>query len=360
MSKSKVWFIPVEKGDSPGDIDSKVIRLFETAVKDYGLIEKDDFVAMKIHFGERDNTGYVKPDYLKTLVSRIKDSGAKPFFTDANTLYKGQRSNSVDHLIQAYQHGFTLDKIDAPVIIADGLMSKNFSRVEIAGKHFEAVNIANDILHSDVLIGISHLTGHVGACMGASIKNIGMGCASRSGKQLQHADVNPSVSADDCTACGQCVKWCPVEAIKIIDGNAVIDYEKCYGCAECITTCRFDAITVSWGGTSKALQEKMAEYALGVIKDKRDKSLFFNFLIHISKGCDCLGDAQDAVIEDIGILLSVDPLAVDQASVDLLNERAETDFLKELWSESGLDYRQQLDHAAAIGLGSREYNLIEL
>ncbi|MFW6035717.1 MAG: DUF362 domain-containing protein [Halothermotrichaceae bacterium] len=357
---SNVWFVPVDSEENTDEIDTKVLELYQAAVEENDVIENEDFVAIKIHFGEKNNTGHVKPEYLKKLVGKINDTNAKPFFTDTNTLYQGQRLNSIDHLRQAHEHGFSLDNIDAPVIIADGLLSKNFSRVEIPGKHFDTVNIANDVLHSDVLIGISHLTGHMAACMGASIKNIGMGCASRSGKQRQHADVSPTISAVNCIACGQCVKWCPVEAIEITDGSAHIDSEICYGCAECITTCQFGAISVAWGGTSEVLQEKMAEYALGAVQDKKRKSLFFNFLIHITKDCDCMGRAQDRVIEDIGILVSHDPVAVDQAAVDILNEKADEDFLKELWSESDLDYRVQIKHAELIGLGSSEYDLIEL
>ena len=357
---SKVWYTPVNKDIEAEEIERKVKQLFEESIKNSNLIAKDDFVAMKIHFGEKNNTGYIRPQYLKKLIKKVKQKGGKPFLTDTNTLYKGQRANSIDHMMQAYEHGFTPDKVGVPVIISDGLLSKNYTKVSIDGKYFDEVNIANDILHSDVLIGLSHLTGHLAACMGASVKNIGMGCASRSGKQLQHADVSPTVSKKDCVACGQCVEWCPVDAIKIENDSAIIDQDICYGCAECITTCQYGAISQSWGGTSKALQEKMAEYALGAVKDKKDKSLFFNFLIRITKDCDCIGKEQERVIDDIGILVSQDPVAIDQAAIDLLNEKTDSDFLKELWSESNLDYRKQLQHAENIGMGTRDYEMNEV
>jgi len=357
---SQVWFTPVNNNEVKAKIQNKALNLLQTGLAEKNILDSDDFTALKIHFGERKNTGYIKPEYLQGLVDELKANQVKPFYTDTNTLYKGQRANSIDHLNQAYEHGFSREQTGIPVIIADGLLSKNFSKVEIEGKHFAEVNIANDILHSDVLIGLSHVTGHLATCLGATIKNIGMGCASRSGKQLQHADVLPAVSKGRCTTCGQCVEWCPVNAIEIINQKAEIDPEICYGCAECIATCRFGAISVSWGGTSEALQEKMAEYALGAIKDKKDKSLYFNFLIKITKDCDCQGKAQEREIDDIGILVSFDPVAVDQATIDLLNQKANSDFLKELWSESNLDYRTQLQHAENLGLGGREYELIEL
>ncbi len=357
---SKVLFSPVKESDGEQKIRNKVLQLYEINIQKQTLIDKDDFVALKIHFGERNNTGHIKPQYLSELIKKLKKEGSKPFFTDTNTLYRGQRANSIDHLNQAYKHGFNPEKVGIPVIISDGLMSKNHSEISIQGRHFDKVNIASDILYSDVLIGFSHLTGHMQACLGSTIKNIGMGCASRSGKQKQHADFKPKVEQANCIACGQCVKWCPVDAIEIVGEKAKIDLETCYGCAECLATCKYEAISISWSGSSRVLQEKMVEYCLGAIKDKEEKSLFFNFLIHITKNCDCLGRAQSRIIDDIGILVSSDPVAVDQAAVDLLNEHTETDFLKETWSESSLDYRHQLKYAEDVGLGSRNYDLKQL
>lgn len=358
---SRVWSLQADRDEGPEALSQKTLELYRAADEGSDLISEDDFVGIKIHFGEGDNVGHINPGYLIDLIDHIKQAGGKPFLTDANTLYSGQRKNSIDHLMQAHDHGFTPDKLGAPVIIADGLLSKNYSKVEIPGEHFDEVNISNDVLHTDVLIGVSHVTGHMAACMGATIKNLGMGCASRSGKQLQHADVKPSVDPEKCQECGQCVRWCPVGAIEIVDGKgANIDKETCYGCAECIATCQFGAISVAWSGTSRALQEKMAEYALGVIKDKKDKSLFFNFLIYVTKDCDCLNEAQERIVDDIGILASHDPVAVDQAATDILRDDTGSDVLREIWSESDLDYNLQLKHAEKIGLGSREYQLVEL
>jgi len=354
---NKVWFIPASKEEGHERVGQKVLTLFREAGLD-GLVSPDDLVALKLHFGERDNIGYVKPEYLKPLIDAVYEMKGKPFFVDTNTLYRGRRANSVDHLLQAYDHGFTFENTGAPVIIADGILSKNYSEIPVGGKHFDRVKIANDILHSDVLIGVAHVTGHVASGLGAAIKNLGMGCASRSGKQNQHADVHPRVDREKCTGCGTCVKWCPVEAIEMVDGAARIDQEKCYGCAECIVNCRFGAIAVSFAGTSQALQEKMAEYALGVAKSKSGKCGFMNFLMHVTKNCDCTGDAEEAVVADIGIVASTDPVALDQATVDLLNRATGKDLLHALWPAS--DYSYQLAHAESIGLGTRHYDLIRL
>ncbi|NLT95562.1 MAG: DUF362 domain-containing protein [Clostridia bacterium] len=352
---SKVWFAPLSTEQETNIISNKVMALYHAAGFDR-IFKPNEFTAVKIHFGEKNNTGYIKPQWIKPLLEQIKIHGSKVFLTDTNTLYRGQRLNSVDHLLQAHKHGFSIDNLGVPIIIADGLLSKNFSEVPIEGKHFSSVKIANDILHAHSLVVLSHLTGHILSGMGAAIKNLAMGCASRSGKQMQHADVKPEVSSKKCISCGLCIKWCPVEAIQFYDGTARIDGEKCYGCGECIATCRNQAINYSMSSTSVALQEKMAEYALGAIKDKKDKVCFFNFLTHISKECDCIGIAQEKIVSDIGILASYDPVALDQASIDLLNEKAGHDILTNLWPEN--DYNVQLTHAEEIGLGTKEYELI--
>jgi len=354
---SKVWYTPVRDGESYEAVADKVLQLFDAAgfAK---IFEKDDLVAVKMHFGEQENTGHIKPAYIKPLLQRLKSYGTKPFLTDTNTLYKGQRTNSVDHLLQAYEHGFSIENLGVPVIIADGLMSRNHRDVPIQGKHFEAVTLANDILDSDALVVLSHLTGHVMTGMGAAIKNLGMGGASRSGKQKQHADVKPVVDKEKCRACGACIRRCPKEAISYVEGVAFIDHEICYGCAECIAACRTGAVKVSWKSSGERLQEKMAEYALGAMQGKENKICFFNFLIHVTKECDCVEKAQDKVIGDIGILASYDPVAIDKASLDLLVQAAGRDLLKELWPEN--DASVQLRHAVALGLGSLEYELVQI
>ena len=355
--QSKVWFAPVENHPSKEDVAQKTLALYRAANMTR-IMEAGDLVAIKLHFGEKGNTGYIKPEYLHPLIKALKNDKVKPYLTDANTLYRGERSHSVDHLMQAYAHGFGPEAMGIPVIIADGIRSKNYSEVPIEGKHFDSVKIANDILDSDTLLVLSHPTGHGATGLGAAIKNLGMGSASRSGKQNQHSDVKPKVTKASCRACGLCIRRCPVDAISWVDDKARIDQDVCYGCAECIAACRYGAIAVNWEGTSRALQEKMAEYAWGVVKDKTDKVACLSFLIHVTKDCDCVGRAQSSVIEDVGILASFDPVAIDQATVDLLSQAARRDFFLDLWPEN--NYNAQLSHAERMGMGNRQYELIEI
>jgi len=352
---SKVWFSSLEDNAKHEAVAAKLAGLYKAAGFE-SIFEKDELVAVKIHFGEKNNTGHIKPQWIKPLLDNVKKRKCKPFLTDTNTLYRGERQNSIDHIIQAHKHGFGMDALGVPVIIADGLLSKNYSEVPVGGECFETVKIANDILHSHCLVVLSHVTGHILTGMGAAIKNLAMGTAPRSGKQIQHSDVRPQVKAEKCRACGLCIEWCPKDAIRIYDGAARIDTEKCYGCGECIATCRYQAIRHSFKDTSGELQKKMAEYALGAVKGKRDKCCYFNFLTHVTKECDCMNKAQDKVTGDIGILASYDPVAIDKASADLLREKNKGDLFKKLWPEN--DYSLQIKHAEKLGLGSGSYELI--
>ena len=357
--KPKVWFTSASEEESTSEINAKTKELLQQVMAEENFISKGDFTAIKLHFGEKGNDGFVKPDYLTGMIDLITQHKGKPFFTDTNTLYKGERDNSIDHANQAHEHGFTPDKVGIPVIIADGLLSKNYTPVEVSGKHFSEVNIANDLLHSDALISIAHITGHPATGLGGTLKNIGMGSASRSGKQQQHADVRPRVNSRRCVGCGECVEWCPTEAISLSDGKAQINRDKCYGCAECIATCRHNALSISWAGSNKSLQEKMAEYASGLLTHMEGKYAFFNYLLHVTRGCDCNSRSQKPVIEDLGILASWDPVAVDQAASDLLSRKNGRDFIHDIRSSS-LDYTIQLEHAESLGLGTTDYELVNM
>ncbi len=361
---SRVFFVK-----DPGQAD----RLFDAA----GLgkiIEKDDFVALKIHFGERGNKAFIKPERSKPIVKKVKALGGRPFWIDANTLYKGSRCNTLAHLQTAFDHGYTSGKTGAHVLIADGLEGKVFKELKVNYKHFKKLFIAPLILEADVVLAISHFKGHELAGFGGAIKNIGMGLGSRAGKQQMHADLKPLVNKEQCTACGKCLKSCPQEAISwATDGKAQIDLDKCIGCGQCVVVCRSNAISISWEGESSSLQEKMAEYAAGIAARFKNKIAFINFITDVSENCDCCEYNSEPIVPDIGILASFDPVAIDQACVDMVNHapwshwcmvnrtpgRIEgSDKFRTLWPE--VDWEIQLKHAEAIGLGTRKYDVVEI
>lgn len=330
-----------------------------------GFISNSDLVGIKVHFGELGNTEFLPPHYIKPVVDAVSSLGAKPFLFDTNTLYKGMRENARDHIMLASFHGFNIGSMGVPVIIADGLKGKDYVKVSIKGKHFNEVRLASALKQMDGVIVISHVKGHTGVGFGGAIKNISMGFASRSGKQQMHSDVKPFVDIEKCTSCGACIKWCPASAISIDTkkNSAFIDLDVCIGCGECRVTCPELAIDISWDTTTVLLQEKIAEYALGSMIVTERNIGFLNFVVNVTPDCDCLDWSGERLIEDIGVLGSRDPVAVDTASCDLLNEEWHKkgrgkDIWKELYPE--IDWTIQISYAEKIGVGSRNYVLKEL
>ncbi|UCE42126.1 MAG: DUF362 domain-containing protein [Candidatus Aminicenantes bacterium] len=353
---SKVFFLPASEKEDHRILAEKTKRIFgELGLED--SVKKDSFVGIKIHFGEKGNTGFIKPPWLKHLIDGLKKKQAKIFLTDTNTLYLGNRSNSVEHLRLAAQHGFSLEALGVPVIIADGLIGKESGEVEVNLKHVKSAKIASTFFHTDLLLSLSHFTGHILSGFGATIKNLGMGCASRAGKLEQHSDVHPWVKAKVCTNCSVCLEYCPANAIEQADGSARIIDEKCIGCGECLVVCNVGAIKMRWDGDTLRVQEKMAEYALAVLKSVKNRAGFINYLVKITKDCDCMSKNGKLLVPDLGIVASLDPVAVDKASVDLLIEANKKDFLRDAID---VDWSAQLCHGEKIGLGSMEYELENL
>lgn len=321
------------------------------------LVSDDDLVAVKTHFGERGNTAFVPGIYLRRVVDQIKKAGGRPFLTDANTLYKGSRANAVDHIMTAYENGFSYASIGAPVIIADGLNGKDYREVRIKGNHFKEVKISSAVLSADAVVAVSHFKGHEMTGFGGALKNVGMGLGSRSAKQMMHSGAIPKVIDEKCTACKKCLKWCPKEAI-IISERAEIDREKCYSCGECTVTCPESAIAIEWETSAKDMHQKIVEHVAGALKGKEKKRFFINFLINITPDCDCWGWSDKAVLPDIGVLASTDPVAIDTASLDLLNKTAGKDIISEIWPQS--DHTEQITYAEKMGLGLSKYKLVKV
>ncbi len=354
----KVYFLAVEdkKADSNSFIKATQ-RLFE-ASKAARIIGPSDLLAIKLHVGEKGNVTHISPDLVAEIVRMVKKAGALPFLTETSTLYKGERENAVKHILLAHDHGFSVDRVGAPLIMADGLAGNTETEVLIDGELHNSVGIAREVLISDALIVISHITGHIGTGLGGCIKNLGMGLASRMGKVRQHSAITPEVIQKSCQFCKKCSRWCPEDAIIERDGKSFILSEKCIGCGECLAVCRFGAVKYNWGRESAFLQKSMAEHALGSIKDKEGKAFYFNFLIDMTRDCDCLGSKQKRLIPDLGILASDDPVAIDKATLDLTEEVHGKDLARLAYAH--LDPMIQLRHGESIGLGSLEYELVKV
>jgi uncharacterized Fe-S center protein len=355
--KSKVYFIAVDKTDDPVSIADKLRCLLEES-KVMDFIQEKENIAVKLHFGEEGNTGYVRPEYMRVISEHILNKQASCFLADTNTLYRGRRTNSSDHLRLAYEHGFTYDKVKAQVIIPDDTLKSEIKEVEINQKFIKRAFVAGVFQEAFGIVDVAHFKGHIMTGFGGAIKNIGMGCAARQGKLAQHSDVSPFVILNNCTGCAACELVCPVKAIIIKDGKSIVDNLKCIGCASCIAACKYNAIEINWEAGGKLIQEKMVEYAKAILDKKKQRLACINFAIKITKECDCLAKDDPRISPDVGIFASTDPVSIDKACLDKISSVCGKDVFRQAHPKR--DGTKQLEYAQELGLGSMDYDLVEV
>lgn len=322
------------------------------------ILEKVDLsqlkekVGIKTHFGEEGCETYLDPALAKEIYQELKKEGKDSALIECNTLYKGSRTKKESHIKTAKKHGFGF----APINILDGELGEESIKLPVEDGIVKVAKVGGGLKKYNSLIALSHFKGHDLTGYGGAFKNIGMGLGSRAGKLHMHAGVEPNVNKPECIGCGTCVENCPADAIGLVDNKAVIDGEKCIGCAMCIAVCPTGAIKIPEGvSTPEELQKKIVDYAGAIMKSMKG-IIFINVLRNITKKCDCVGAPQKPITEDIGILLSKDPVAIDQASLDLVNRNSNGEFGR----RTGADKSIQVDYAARKGLGSKDYDLIRL
>ncbi|RJX29570.1 MAG: DUF362 domain-containing protein [Desulfarculus sp.] len=381
---SKVFFIDL-RATLKRSLINKLDDLI-AAVDLAGRTKPGGLTAVKLHFGERGNTAFIRPVYVRRFVEAVKAAGGRPFLTDCNTLYVGTRSDAASHLATATTNGFAYSVVDAPLIIADGLKGHSATAVRVDLPEAQEVLIGSEVVEADSLLSLAHFKGHELCGFGGALKNVGMGCGSRQGKLFMHSNITPSIKAKRCIACGACIERCPVAAIKFTKRSAdepapaksqnpklkaVKDPDKCIGCGDCILACPAGAIEIQWDAQVPDLMRRMVAYAKGALAGKEKRSVFCNFLTQISPACDCYPFQDAPMVADLGILASTDPVAIDQASADLVNQAAGNrdsclksahapgaDKFKDVYPK--IDWTVQLDYGAQIGLGSREYELVRV
>ncbi len=375
MERSKVYFTSFRTRLGEG-LPHKLQRFLKAA----GIGEIDmsgKFVAIKMHFGELGNIAYLRPNYAKAVADLIKELGGIPFLTDCNTLYPGSRKNAIEHLYCAWENGFTPLSAGCPVIIADGLKGTDDVEVPVeGGEYVKNAKIGRAIMDADVFISLSHFKGHEMTGFGGAIKNIGMGCGSRAGKKEQHSNGKASIDEAACRGCRQCLKECANDALHF-DAEARkmrINQDNCVGCGRCVGACNFDAISFANDAAISELNCRMAEYTKAVVDGR--PQFHISLVLDISPYCDCHPENDAPILPDIGMFCSTDPLALDQACVDacLKAQPLPDSILGDHMREEGFcdhhdhfvnttpesEYQTCLAHAEKIGLGSREYDLIEV
>lgn len=356
--EAKVYLFRLADGANAAEQAQAMGKLYDAAGA-AETVNTKDFVAIKLHVGEGTNNTRVKPELIRQLVEKVESQGGLPFLTETSTLYKGERQNAVKHLMQAHRQGFGIENVGAPFLMADGLIGNTEYEVTIGGEIHKTVRVAREIANTDALLVVSHATGCISTGLGACIKNLGMGLASRKGKMRQHSAMLPQVDSDQCAYCQKCMKWCPMEAIVEKNFKAYIKPNQCIGCGECLAVCRFDAVKYDFSADAGFLQKSMAEYAYGSVIDKPGKCFYFNVLMNMTRECDCrVKDPQDKLVPDFGILASSDPVAIDKATQDLTAAVYGQTLGHLAFPERNAMI--QIEHAAKIGMGSLQYNLIEV
>ncbi len=371
--KSKVYFTNMR-----APVGTSLLKKMEKLIYKAGVEEIDfqnKFAAIKIHFGEKGNLAFLRPNFARVVVDVVKKCGGKPFLTDANTLYVGYRKNAVDHLQTAYENGFGFATCGCPVIIADGLKGTDEVIIPLSGtKYVKEAKIGKAVADADIVISLNHFKGHEMTGFGGAIKNLGMGCGSRAGKMEQHCSGKPCVNSEKCKKCKVCAKYCAHEAISYdASGIASINHDKCVGCGRCLGSCNFDAIYNPDFAANKELGVRMNEYTKAVIQGK--PHFHITLVMQVSPYCDCHGESDTPIIPDVGIFASFDPVALDKACVDACNKmpiisgsmldecgcgckHSGQDHFSALFPETS--WKDILDNAQELGLGTQSYELIEM
>ena len=363
--KSKVYFTDLRVRLEDGLL-KKLDRLIRAAGMET-IDFKNKFAAIKIHFGEPGNLAFLRPNFSKVVADLVKEKGGRPFLTDCNTLYVGRRKNAIDHIEAAYENGYSPFSTGCQVIIGDGLKGTDEQLVPVDGEYVKEAKIGRAIMDADIIISLTHFKAHECTGIGGALKNLGMGCGSRAGKMEMHSAGKPYVEQSVCVGCGMCKRNCAHDAIAITNRKASIDHSKCVGCGRCIAVCPMDAIEGVCDPDGHLLNCKMAEYAKAVVQGR--PSFHISLAMDISPNCDCHPENDVPVIPNVGMFASFDPVALDEACAEMCSrmprnpnaafEDASSDDLFHA-VHTVTHWQDQTEHGEKIGLGSREYELIEI
>jgi hypothetical protein len=352
----KVFLISARASESSTAIARKIEILWEAAGLE-SCFRVHDLAALKLHVGEPGKTTFVPPAFAAALVRCMRASGARPFLTDSAVLYRSPRNNGIDHAQVAADHGFTLEAVGAPFLPADGIDGSDEVELPVNGRRFETVSIAAAAARARSMLVLSHATGHLGTGFGGALKNLGMGCSSRKAKLRQHFGQQPRIDPKLCNGCADCARGCPEDAITV-EKTAAIDADRCIGCGACIARCLEGAVRFDWTISGAELQERIVEHAAALVREKPGRIAYVTSALSITKDCDCLDAPQEPLCEDIGILASRDPVAIDAAALRLFRER--TGRTLESMSYPHHDGWAQIRYAEELGLGRSDVEIVTL
>jgi hypothetical protein len=295
-------------------------------------------ILIKIHFGEPGNQTAFFPKDIEPVINALKSLDLKPTLIDTPVMY-----NSPRHTVAGYEQvvkdkGF--DKL-APFIISDHF-------IEVKTKDFTA-HVCRELTETRNLLVISHFKGHACSGFGSAIKNFGMGGMMVESKAIIHNGSKPVFNQSTCTGCGTCARLCPSGAIKMTENHPQIDLNKCLGCSLCEINCPTKSLTPKLS----LFDDLLAQGAAACINNLPKNTFFINFVQNITKECDCWDVTTEIIAPDKGILFSDNPVAIDQAGLDLVG----ADIFKTIHHR---DPALQLQYAQKYTKFTADYKLEEL
>ncbi len=343
MSGSVVWFAPSD--GLPERVEQVLL-----ASGFFDRTKPRKRVGIKLHFGEAGNHNHIEPEVVRQVVVLASRFHLEPFLIETNALYRGRRATRREHIKLAFEHGFDIKRVLAPIDILDGEFGDRSYTVALESGEVPKAFLAAGLRYYSYIINLAHFKGHFVTGFGGVIKNLAMGLASKAGKLAMHSSSKPYVDEERCVSCGACVEYCPHQGISFVRYVAKIG-SNCAGCAGCVAVCPHGAIKLKWDMASESVQRRMADYCWAVVTGRL--VIHLNLAVRITPNCDCNPKTEKPMMPDIGVFGSFDPVACDQAVFD----RAR-DVIRAHYPE--LDPEILLTRAEEIGLGSRDYRLVEV
>lgn len=361
---SEVLFFSYAKANRPVGGLGRLIS--KSAFED--MIPRGESVAIKLHMGELGNIRYLRPVFVRKVVDIIRSKGGKPFLFDTVANYPGGRDTKEKYLSTAAKNGFVEASVGAPVVIADDEDEQQtipiVNRIKDCG--LKEVKAPSLLLKSACMIVLSHVKGHEQTGFGGALKNLGMGCVSTETKRAQHYVNMPQFNEEsDCDGCGKCAEKCPTGAITLVNGKPERVVAECSSCSTCFFICPSHCWVWPPGAKEK-LQVCIGHTASAVVSGCRGKIAFVNFIQDVVPLCDCAAASGNPVVQDVGITFSLDPVAIDKASLDLIDKAPiipgstsakPPDLMGKMHHTSSLI---QLETAEKLKLGTLKYELVSV
>jgi uncharacterized Fe-S center protein len=368
---TEVFFHSLEQGTGPElqpvNLDSGLARL----VAALGLTGAAGSVSpwgLKVKLGTQGHPPAIDPAWARAVADalageRAVDPGKGSFCFDTLSISKIGLDQAETHLGMAKVKGYGMGGHGLPYLVADGpghgdpLVDPSLDEHGLA-----ALTLAPALARMAGVCLLNPVRSHPHVGFAGTLLSLGVGLADRPGKLLLHEDIRPKVNTPLCAGCGSCLAVCIFDAIAINAGRAFIDHEKCSGCGECMNVCFMAGISAEEASGIPRFQEKVAAAALAArnaVTGARDsRAGFFNFLVRLDRHSGGAKSRGRKRLGDVGVLAATDPVALDQATWDLVVARMDGPLSD--WCGFKQEPGPLLGRAEDLGLGSRTYRLVEV